>query len=55
MAPAPAPKQGLQNFSAPTPAPELAIFFYGLTPALFDLNFAGSGSALVPLRTKNLL
>jgi len=32
MAPAPAPEQGFQNFSAPTPAP-------------FDLNFAGSGSA----------
>jgi len=44
MAPAPAFEQGFQNFSAPTP--ELAIFlFLAPTPASFDLNFAGSGSA----------
>jgi len=30
MAPASAPKQGFQNFSAPTPAPELAIFLWWL-------------------------
>jgi len=26
MAPAPAPEQGFQNFAAPIPTPELAIF-----------------------------
>jgi len=30
MALAPAPKQGFQNFSAPTPAPKLAIFLLWL-------------------------
>jgi len=30
MAPALAPEQGIQNFSAPTPAPKLAIFFLWL-------------------------
>jgi len=39
MAPAPAPEQGFQNFSAPISAPELA-------------NFAGSGSAPALLQTK---
>jgi len=44
MAPAPAPEQGFENFSASTPDPELAIFSF-MAPAPFDLNFADSGSA----------
>jgi len=28
MAPAPAPEQGFQNFSASTPAPNLTIFLF---------------------------
>jgi len=45
MTPAPAPERGFQNFSASTL--ELAIFLLNMapTPAPFDLNFAGSGSA----------
>jgi len=35
MAPAPAPEQGFQNFSAPTLAPELAIFLLWLRLRLF--------------------
>jgi len=38
---APAPEQGFQNFSAPTP--ERPFSFYGSVP--FDLNFAGSAPA----------
>jgi len=40
MVPDPAPEQGFQNFSAPTP-----------DPAPFDLNFAGSA----PLRLRPIL
>jgi len=35
MAPAPALEQDFQNFSAPTPAPELAIFLLWLRLRLF--------------------
>jgi len=45
MALVPVPEQGFQNFSAPTPAPKLAIFlFLAPTSGPFVLNFAGSGS-----------
>jgi len=39
MAPAPAPEQGLQNFSAPTPAPELDIFLLWLRLQLLLIYF----------------
>jgi len=49
MAPASVPEQGFQNFSAPTPAPELVIFLLWLRLRLLLIKIL---LAPAPLRTK---